>query len=242
MYLHYVLDLWVQQWRKRHARGAVMVVRYADDFVTGFEFQDDADRFLAALKERLTKFALELHGDKTRLIEFGRYAAERREKRGEGKPETFNFLGFVHICGMTKQGWFHVLRRTIAKRQIAKLKELGEEMKIRRHESIKEQGAWLGAVLRGCYGYYAVPGNSKALCNFRWEVTQRWYRSLCRRSHKKRLNWSKMVSVLNSSPRRWRVGGTFFRRLPGPPHGGQPRSGPGSTRRLGRRSHCAAGA
>jgi len=105
---------------------------YADDFVTGFEFQNDAVRFLAALKERLGKFALELHGDKTWLIEFGRYAGERREKRGEGKPETFNFLGFVHICAMTKQGWFHVLRRSIAKRQIAKLKELGKEMKVRK--------------------------------------------------------------------------------------------------------------
>ena len=180
------------------------VVRYADDFVTSFEFQDDAERFLAALKERLAKFALELHGDKTRLLEFGRFAAERRGKRGEGKPKTFNFLGFVHICGMTKQGWFRVLRRTVPKRQTAKLKELGEEMKVRRHQSIKEQGAWLGTVLRGYYGYYAVPGNSKALANFRWELSRRWYRSLCRRSHKKRLNWSKMqlhISRWLPSPR-----------------------------------------
>ena len=192
VYLHYVFDLWAHQWRKRHARGRMIIVRYADDFVTGFEFQDDAVRFLADLKERLAKFALELHGDKTRLIEFGRFATERRKKRGQGKPETFSFLGFVHICGMSKQGWFRVERRTLAKRQIAKLRELGEEMKVRCHEPIKVQGAWLGAVLRGYYGYHAVPGNSKVLANFRWEVTRRWYRSLCRRSHKKRLNWSKM--------------------------------------------------
>ena len=192
IYLHYVFDLWAQQWRKRHARGEMIVVRYADDFVTGFEFQDDAVRFLAALKERLGKFALELHGDKTRLIEFGWYAGERLEKRGQGKPETFTFLGFVHICDKTKQGWFRPLRRTESKRQVAKLKELGEEMKIRRHESIKVQGAWLGAVLRGYYGYYAVPGNSKSMQHFQRELTRRWYRSLCRRSHKRRLNWSKM--------------------------------------------------
>ena len=192
VYLHYVFDLWVQQWRKRHARGEMIVVRYADDFVTGFEFEDDAERFLASLKERLAKFALELHGEKTRLIEFGRYAAERRRKRGEGKPETFAFLGFTHICGRTKSGRFRVLRHTMAKRQIAKLRELGESMKVRRHEPIKAQGAWLGAVLRGYYGYYAVPGNAEAMGCFHYEVSRRWYRSLCRRSHKKRLNWSKM--------------------------------------------------
>lgn len=192
IYLHYVFDLWAQQWRRRHARGEMIVVRYADDFVTGFEFHDDAVRFLAALKERLAKFALELHGDKTRLIEFGRYAAERRKKRGEGKPETFTFLGFVHICGKTSYGWFRPLRRTESKRRISKLKELGEEMKVRRHESIKVQGAWLGAVIRGYCGYHGVPGNSKSLQNFHWEVSRRWYRSLRRRSHKKRLNWRKM--------------------------------------------------
>jgi RNA-directed DNA polymerase len=192
VYLHYVFDLWVQQWRKRHARGEMIVVRYADDFVTGFEFEDDAVRFLAGLKERLAKFALELHGEKTRLIEFGRYAAERRGKRGEGKPETFAFLGFTHICGRTKHGSFRVFRRTMAKRQIAKLIGLGEEMKVRRHEPIKVQGAWLGAVLRGYDGYHAVPGNLRSVKNFHWEVLRRWYRSLCRRSHKKRLDWNKM--------------------------------------------------
>jgi hypothetical protein len=192
VYLHYVFDLWAHQWRKRHARGEMIVVRCADDFVTGFEVEDDAVRFLNDLKERLAKFALELHGEKTRLIEFGRYAGERRERRGKGKPETFTFLGFVHICGKAKQGWFYVLRRTDSKRRAAKLKQLGEEMKFRRHEPIKVQGQWLGSVLRGYYGYHGVPGNSKTLQNFHMELTRRWYRSLCRRSHKKRLNWSKM--------------------------------------------------
>jgi group II intron reverse transcriptase/maturase len=192
VYLHYVFDLWVEQWRKRHARGEMIVVRYADDFVTGFEFEDDAVRFLTGLSERLAKFALELHGGKTRLIAFGRFAAERRKERGEGKPETFDFLGFTHICGRTRSGKFQVMRRTMARRQNAKLKALGEEMRIRRHQSIKEQGAWLGAVLRGYYGYHAVPGNLRSVGCFRYEVSRRWYRSLCRRSHKKRLNWGKM--------------------------------------------------
>lgn len=160
--------------------------------MTGFEFEDDAVRFLTALKERLGNFALELHDGKPRLIEFGRYARERRAKQGKGKPDTFAFLGFTHVCGQTKHGKFRVLRRTMAKRQIAKLKELGGEMKFHRHEPIKVQGAWLGTVLRGCYGYYAVPGNIESMQNFYWEVLRRWYRSLCRRSHNKRLNWSKM--------------------------------------------------
>ena len=143
----------------------MIVVRYADDFVTGFEFEEDAVRFLAGLKERLAKFALELHGGRTRLIEFGRFAAERRKKRGEGKPETFDFLGFTHICGRTRSGKFQILRRRMAKRQTAKLKALGEELKIRRQQSIAQQGKWLGAVLRGYYGYHAVPGNLQSVGN-----------------------------------------------------------------------------
>lgn len=192
VYLHYVFDLWAHQWRKRQARGEVIVVRYADDFVMGFEVEDDAVRFLSELKERLARFALELHGEKTRLIQFGRYAGERRRRKGEGKPETFTFLGFTHIGATSRDGRFYVLRRTDRKRRVSKLKELGEAMRLRRHDPIAVQGRWLGSVLRGYYGYHGVPGNSRTLQSFHTEAARRWYRSLCRRSQKKRLNWSKM--------------------------------------------------
>lgn len=199
VYLHYVLDLWANQWRRRHARGEVIIVRYADDFVTGFQYHDDAVRFHEALRERLEKFSLQLHGEKTRLIEFGRFAQERREKRGGGKVQTFDFLGFTHICARTRNGKFRILRQSAAKRQQAKVKAIAQELRKRRELPIAMQGEWLQSVLRGRYGYHAIPGNLRALGSFRLEVTKRWYRSLCRRSHKKRITWSKM----NLHARRW---------------------------------------
>jgi len=149
VYLHYVFDQWAQQWRKREARGAMIIVRYADDFVVGFEHRDDADRFQSGLSERMRKFELELHGEKTRLIEFGRHAASNRQRRGEGKPETFNFLGFTHICGKTRGGRFTVFRKTMRKRMQAKLGELKKEFRQRMHADLREQGEWVSSVLRG---------------------------------------------------------------------------------------------
>jgi RNA-directed DNA polymerase len=194
VYLHYVLDLWTNQWRKRHAQGDVVIVRYADDFIIGFQHRSDAERFHEVLRERLEKFSLQLHGEKTRLIEFGRYAMEHRKQRGEGKPQTFDFLGFTHICSRANwNGKFQIRRQSASRRKRAKIKAIAQELRKRRELSIAEQGAWLQGVLRGYYGYHAVPLNSRTLSNFRWQVLRRWYRSLCRRSHKKRLNWSKMT-------------------------------------------------
>ena len=160
VYLHYVFDLWAHQWRRRHAHGEMIIVRYADDFVVGFERERDARLFLADLRDRLARFSLELRAEKTRLIEFGRFAARDRARRGQGKPETFDFLGFTHCCAKTKNGRFMLKRITIAKRMRAKLREVKDELKRRRHHPIPEQGRWLASVLRGHYGYYAVPGNS----------------------------------------------------------------------------------
>src|SRR6266545_7771940 len=159
IYLHYVFDLWVDWWRSRHARGDVIVVRFADDFVVGFQHEQDARRFLDELRERFAKFGLGLHPDKTRLIEFGRYAAPNRQARGFGKPETFDFLGFTHICATTRAGRFWVRRITISKRMRAKLREVKDQLKARRHHPVPEQGRWLGSVVRGHRAYYAVPGN-----------------------------------------------------------------------------------
>ena len=167
VYLHYVFDLWAERWRRRHARGDVIIVRFADDFVVGFEHQGDAKQFLQDLRERFAKFALELHPDKTRLIEFGRFAAERRAARGLGKPETFDFLGFTHMCGKTREGRFWLRRITISKRMRAKLREVKDELRRRRHQPIPEQGRWLGSVVRGHLAYYAVPGNIRAVRSFR---------------------------------------------------------------------------
>jgi len=164
LYLHYVLDLWVEAWRKKVACGDVIMVRYADDAVLGFERREEAVRFLEELRERLGKFGLELHSEKTRLIEFGRYAAERREKRGEGKPETFNFLGFTHICGTRhKTGHFTVHRRTIGKRMAAKLKDIRVKLRQRMHDRPGTIGQWLGQVVRGYFQYHAIPGNRARL-------------------------------------------------------------------------------
>ena len=192
VYLHYVLDRWVRQWRRRHAHGDVIIVRFADDFVVGFEHKSDAEQFLSDLRERFAKFNLELHPDKTRLIEFGRNAARARAARGEGKPETFDFLGLTHICGKNKYGGFWLRRKTIAKRMRAKLKEVKVELLRRRHLSIPEQGRWLGSVVRGHLAYYAVPGNTDAVAAFRTQVTRHWFKALRRRSQRNRLNWERM--------------------------------------------------
>jgi RNA-directed DNA polymerase len=192
VYLHYVFDLWVRQWRDRHASGDVIVVRYADDIVMGFENRDEAERFLREWTDRLQKFGLELHPDKTRLIEFGRNAAENRGKAGDGKPETFDFLGFTHICGLTrKTGRFIVKRKTIRKRLSAKLRELKEELRRRWHQPVAEVGRWLRSVVQGYFNYHAVPGNLDSLKAFRHQVIWRWYRALRRRSQRTRMTWER---------------------------------------------------
>ena len=195
VYLHYVLDRWVRQWRRKHAHGDVIIVRFADDFVAGFEHKSDAERFLADLRERFAKFNLELHPDKTRLIEFGRNAARDRAARGLGKPETFDYLGFTHYCGKSKYGRFWLRRKTIAKRMRAKLAEVKKELRRRRHHPIPEQGRWLGSVVRGHLAYYAVPGNTDAVAAFRTQVTRHWLKSLRRRSQRHRLNWERMNRI-----------------------------------------------
>jgi RNA-directed DNA polymerase len=193
VYAHYVLDLWAHQWRSRHARGDVVIVRWADDFVVGFEYREDAERFWAELRDRLATFGLELHAEKTRLIEFGRNAARDRAARGLGKPETFQFLGFTHACGKTrKSGRFKLRRMTDSKRVRAKLLAVKREMARRMHQPIPEQGCWLASVLRGHYGYYAVPDNIEALRAFREGIIRHWLRTLRRRSQKDRLSWERM--------------------------------------------------
>jgi RNA-directed DNA polymerase len=192
VYLHYVFDLWADQWRRRHARGDVIIVRFADDYIVGFEHQQDAQRFLDDLRGRLAKFNLELAPEKTRLIEFGRFAARNRARRGLGKPETFRFLGFTHICAKSKNGSFLVKRITDSKRLRAKLRAVKTEMRRRSHQPIPEQGEWLASVVRGHYAYYAVPGNIKAIDAFRDQVTRHWHKALRRRSQRTRLNWERM--------------------------------------------------
>ena len=192
VYLHYVFDLWAQWWRSRRAHGDVIIVRFADDFVAGFEHLADAERFLADLRARFAKFGLELHPDKTRLIEFGRYADRARAARGVGKPETFDFLGFTHICGKTKTGRFWLKRKTISKRMRAKLAEVKDQLKRRLHLPIPEQGRWLGSVVRGHVAYYAVPGNTDSVAAFRSQATRHWYQALRRRSQRTRLTWTRM--------------------------------------------------
>jgi group II intron reverse transcriptase/maturase len=167
VYLHYVLDLWADWWRKRHARGEVIIVRFADDFIAGFQYQDDAEAFLAGLRERFARFSLELHPDKTRLIEFGPRAARQRAARGQGKPETFAFLGFTHICAATPNGRFWIRRQTDTKRLRAKLKQAKAEIMRRRHLPVPEQGKWLASVVTGHQAYYGVPGNYRAVNAFR---------------------------------------------------------------------------
>jgi group II intron reverse transcriptase/maturase len=200
VYLHYVFALWALWGRRHHARGEVIIVRFADDFTAGFEYQDDAQRFLTDLRERFAKFGLELHSDKTRLIEFGRHAAWRRAARDLEKPETFDFLGFTHQCGKTRKGRFWLRRVTISKRVRAKLREINEELKRRRHEPIPTQGRWLRSVVQGHLAYYAVPGNTHAVAAFRTQATRHWFKALRRRSQRSRITWTRMNRLAN----RWR--------------------------------------
>ena len=192
IYLHYAFDLWVNVWRQKWAQGEVMVVRYADDIVLGFQYQTDADRFREHLTERLQKFGLELHPDKTRRIEFGRFAELNRKKRGEGKPETFGFLGFTHICGKTKNEKFALKRKTIAQRMAAKLKEIKQQLRTRMHDQTAQTGEWLQSVVQGYFNYHAVPGNLSRLCIFRNRVIRLWRGALRRRGQKRRPNWARM--------------------------------------------------
>src|SRR5487761_1635676 len=181
VYLHYVFDLWARHWRNRQAHGDVIIVRFADDVVVGFQHRADAERFHADLVERFARFNLELNAEKTRLIEFGRFAAQNRRRRGLGRPETFAFLGFTHICGKTRTGRFALRRKTIAKRMAAKLREVNALLMQRRHWPVPEQGEWLGSVVRGHTAYYGVPGNIAAVSAFRKQGTRHWGRSLPRR-------------------------------------------------------------
>jgi group II intron reverse transcriptase/maturase len=195
VYLHYVLDLYVNKWRKVRARGQVVIVRFADDFILGFELQSDAESFLADLHQRLAKFSLELHPKKTRLIEFGRFAAERRKRGGQEKPETFNFLGFTHICATTRTGRFMIRRQTIRKRLRTKLRKLKEEIRRAAHGPIPAVGKWLRKVLKGHYNYFGVPTNYDSLSLFRFSVVDLWHRALRRRSQKDRTTWARMKEI-----------------------------------------------
>ena len=198
VYLHYVFDLWADQWRRRNAKGDVVIVRYADDAIAGFQYRQDADRFLAELSERFARFGLGLKAEKTRLIEFGRFAAQNRKARGLGRPETFDFLGFTHACGKSKDGRFALKRITIKERMRAKLKEVKAELKRRMHLTIPEVGRWLGSVVRGHLAYYAVPGNSR-IEEFVDQVTRHWLKALRRRSQRTRVTWKRMSRLA----RRW---------------------------------------
>ncbi len=198
IYLHYVFDLWVNQWRRKWAQGDMIVVRYADDAVLGFECRKEAEAFLEQLRERMRKFGLELHPEKTRLIEFGRFAEDNRKRRGEGKPDTFDFLGFTHRCGKTRRGgWFKIRRQTIKKRLRSKLQAVRQELRKRWHERIAETGDWLRSVVQGYFNYHAIPGNFRALQTFRREVARAWLEALRRRSQRHRLPWERFRSILD---------------------------------------------
>ena len=197
IYLHYVFDLWAKRWRRREATGDMIIIRYADDTVVGFEREADAKRFLDMMRERLQGFALQLHPDKTRLIEFGRYAAERRKRKGLSKPETFDFLGFTHICGKDRHGRFQVRRKSRRDRRWAKLKEIKEELRRCMHHPIPEQGKWLKQVLSGYYAYHAVPTNLRSLSAFLEHVRRLWMRALRRRSQKHALSWERTDRLAN---------------------------------------------
>ena len=196
VYLHYVLDLWAQWWRRSHERGDVVIVRYADDIVVGFRRRSDAERFRKELTARLQQYGLELHPEKTRLLEFGRFAAEDRKARGEGKPETFDFLGFTHICGKTRKGRFLLVRHTIARRRRATLRRLKAELRKRLHHPVPLVGQWLRRSLDGYFNYHAVPTNSQVLRGFRTQVIRLWFRSLRRRSQRTTLTWARMSRLV----------------------------------------------
>jgi len=192
IYLHYAFDLWAQQWRKKQAHGDVLIVRFADDFVVGFQHRKEAERFWKELGERLARFGLKLHPEKTRLIEFGRFAMQNEKTRSQGKPETFNFLGFTHCCGQTREGKFTVIRKTMRQRMLKKLKAISEELQRRRHEPIPDQGRYVRAVVQGHIRYYGVPFNSPALHAFRHQVIRRWHQWLNRRSQRASVTWERM--------------------------------------------------
>ena len=195
VYLHYVFDLWAERWRRCEATGNMIILRYADDIVVGFENEADARRFWDAMRARLAAFALSLHPVKTRLIEFGRFAAVSRAQRGLGKPETFNFLGFTFICGKSRQGHFQLKRKTRRDRMRAKLREVTEELRRRMHQPIPEQGRWLRQVVSGFFAYHAVPTNSPALSAFRYHVMSLWRRCLRRRSQKDGSTWRRVARL-----------------------------------------------
>ena len=197
IYLHYVFDQWVQAWRKQRAQGDVIVVRYADDIVVGFQNKAEAEKFWEELKERMQKFHLELHPEKTRLLEFGPHAVQTRRQRGDGRPETFNFLGFTHICGKTKKGRFLVVRQTIRKRLLAKLSQVKAELELRMHDPLPEVGQWLKAVVGGHVRYYGVPTNGSALNRFRHVVAGFWHQSLSQRSQTGYVPWRRMKRLIN---------------------------------------------
>jgi group II intron reverse transcriptase/maturase len=195
VYLHYVFDLWAERWRRHEATGGMMIVRYADDIVVGFAHEVDARRFWDAMRKRFEEFALSLHPEKTRLIEFGRQAVDRRGQRGLGKPETFNFLGFTHICGRSRQGKFLLKRKSRRDRMRGKLKEIKEEMRQRMHQPIPEQGRWLAQVVRGYFAYHAVPTNSATIGAFRHHVVDLWRCSLSRRSQRGGITWQRIKRI-----------------------------------------------
>jgi hypothetical protein len=195
VYLHYVFDLWAERWRRREVTGDMIMVRYADDIVVGFQHEDEARRFWEAMRERLRTFSLSLHPEKTRLIEFGRFAARNRELRGLGKPETFKFLGFVFICGKSRRGAFQLRRKSRGDRMSAKLREIKEALRKRMHVPIPEVGRWLAQVVAGYFAYHAVPTNSAALYAFRYHVAVLWHRQLCRRSQRAYVVWERMAKL-----------------------------------------------
>ncbi len=195
IYLHYVFDLWADRWRRREATGDMIMVRYADDIVVGFQHKSDALRFWDAMRDRLREFSLSLHPEKTRLIEFGRFAAMNRKRRGDSKPETFKFLGFVLICDKSRRGDFRVGRKSRGDRMRAKLREIKEALRRRWHRPIPETGKWLAQVVGGYFAYHAVPTNSPALSAFRYHVLLLWHRQLCRRSQRARLDWTRMTKL-----------------------------------------------
>jgi len=198
IYLHYVLDQWVQEWRKRKATGEAIIVRYAGDFVLGFQYQREAERFRQEVGERLREYGLELHAEKTRLIQFGRFAAGDRKREGKGAPETFDFLGFTHSCGTTfKTGKFTVKRKTVGKRMAAKLKDIRTKLQRRMHEPVAEVGNWLGRVVQGFFNYHAIPGNFPRLRSFRHDVARHWWHVLRRRTQRQKLGAKGYTAMVN---------------------------------------------